>query len=149
MAQYQNRNHAGDSVFLGGGGDGTFTVGDRLKQADVPVETVMGVANGAITGAVLSTAISAAVTAGREGTQGLFANTMRNATGSHMAAVLGGTVAFAALTGLSRFSRARKHNEWSDRHYEFLRETKAGAGAQTHTQREELREQADPAGPHR
>jgi hypothetical protein len=137
-----NSQYGNNEVILGGGGgDGTFTVGDRLIEADVPVETMLGAANGAITGAFVSTAVSAAVTAGQHGSGNLFGNTMRNVTGSHLVGVLAGTAAFSALTALVRFSRARKHNEWSNKHYDFLRETKSVS----HVEREARREQ-EPGG---
>ena len=44
----------------------------------------------------------------------------KNITGAHLFPVLAGTAAFAALGGLVRYSRAKKHNEWSKEHYAFL-----------------------------
>ncbi|MBA4275070.1 MAG: hypothetical protein C0436_05385, partial [Alphaproteobacteria bacterium] len=105
-----NRNtpHAANSnMILGGGDTGTFVAGDRLKQVDTPVETLLGAANGAVSGAMVSTAVSAAVTLGKEGNQNLVQNIFRNVTGAHLLGVLGGTAAFAALGGIVRFSRAR------------------------------------------
>lgn len=104
------------------GDGGTFTEGERLIQADVPVETLLGVANGVVTGALVSTAISAAATMAQQGPESLLQNTMRNVFGNHRAFVLAGTAVVAAISGLLRFSRARKHNEWSENHYNFLRD---------------------------
>jgi hypothetical protein len=117
----------GGGMIMGGGESSGFSYvgGERLKQVDTPVETLLGAANGAVSGALVSGAVSLAVTAGKEGTHALLQKGMHNITGNHLLAVLAGTTALAGLGGLVRFSRARKHNEWSEKHYAFLEQQAA------------------------
>jgi len=124
------------------GGNGTFVSGEQLKQADVPVETLLGAANGALSGAIVSSAVSAAVTVASHNRalselgEPLGKMIIKNITSNHLIAVLSGTAAFAALGALVRHSRATKHNEWSERHYAYL-EQQAG---KSFTEREDAAE---------
>lgn len=104
-------------------GDGTITIAADLKPVDVPVETLLGVANGAVTGAMFTGAASAAVTVAKEGLShgSTLQNIFRNIIGSHLVGVACGTAAIAALSGVVRFSRARTHNQWREEHYDYLR----------------------------
>jgi hypothetical protein len=102
------------------GATDAYVDGVALKQSDVPVETMLGAFNGAITGALLSSAVSMGVTAAKHGREELLTNTLRNIGNGHLAGVLAGTASIAAMSALVRYSRASKHNEWVDRHYDFL-----------------------------
>ncbi len=121
---------------------GTITMANELKPADVPVETMLGVANGAVTGALLSSAVSGVVTLAKEGRHDLLQNTASNITGSHLVGVICGTAAVAALSGMVRFSRARTHNQWREEHYDFLR-----GEQQNHAEKIEAARDAAPAVP--
>lgn len=122
MATHQQRNPMNQPIVNNGG---TITLANDLVPVDVPVETITGVANGAVSGAIYSSLVSAAVTVGKgEGTklQGI----MRNITGGHLVGVICGIAAFAGLGGLTRFSKARTHNQWRQEHYDFLRNQNNG-----------------------
>lgn len=97
-----------------------YVDGAALRQDDVPVETMLGAFNGAITGGLLSSAVSMGITAAKHGREDLLTNTLRNIGNGHLAGVLAGTASIAAMSALVRYSRASKHNEWVERHYDFL-----------------------------
>lgn len=107
-------------------GDSTITIAAEMKPVDVPVETLLGVANGAVTGAMFAGGASAAVTVAKEGMRpgATLQNIFRNIIGSHLVGVACGTAAIAALSGIVRFSRARTHNQWREEHYAYLKEQK-------------------------
>ncbi len=139
MARNKMPQGSGKNMFVGGGDSSGFThvEGDLLKQVDVPVETLLGAANGAVTGGIASSIVSALVTLGKGAKEKGVA--FKNITGSHLVPVLAGTAAFAALGGLVRNARARKHNEWSDKHYAFL----AQDDAKSHAEKIEEKRNAD------
>lgn len=114
------------NMILGAGDNGTMVSGDRLMKADVPVEAMLGVANGVVTGAIVSAIGSAVITGAKAGTGNLLQNTFTNIVGAHKWGALATAAAIAGLSGLVRFSRARMHNQWSDTHYDFLREKSGG-----------------------
>jgi len=110
----------GSNVVMGGGENAGFAYvsGEQLKQVDTPVETLLGAANGAVTGAVVGGIGSALVTAANYGKDKQAI--VKNLTGKHMLPILGASTAMAGLGALVRYSRATKHNEWSERHYNFM-----------------------------
>jgi hypothetical protein len=75
-----------------------------------------------------------------EGKEGFLKTAAKNWTGKHGLAILGATTALGAIGGIVRYSRAVKHNEWSDRHYAFLEqqqaEKAAGFAAKTEAERD-------------
>ena len=126
-----NQTIGGNGRMILGGGESSgisYVGGERLKQLDVPIETLLGGANGAISGAALGAAGSAIVTLANRGKDiaGVAEETsalkpmLQNITGKHLLPVLGTAAAFGAMGALIRFSQARRHNEWSERHYNFL-----------------------------
>jgi hypothetical protein len=141
MRRRRAHTESENSGMLVNAGDGSFVAGERLKQVDVPVETLLGAANGAVSGAVVSGAISAAVTVAKDGSKNILQNAFRNITGTHLIAVLAGTAAMAALGALVRYSRASKHNEWSERHYAFMEEK--SRGPVSHSDRVDARRDAE------
>jgi len=137
MPRKQPQNSNGGMIL--NADSGTVVAGEQLKQVDTPVETLMGAANGAVSGALVSGAVSAAVTIGKEGHGDLLQKAFRNITGNHLVAVLAGTAAFAVLGGLVRYSRAKMHNQWSEKHYDYLENRKsAGFVDQLNQQNEEV-----------
>lgn len=97
-------------VVGGGGGNSSYLDATELKQVDVPTETVIGAANGALKGAVVSTVASALISALSKPK----GNIVENLKGSHLIPVVLGTVAFTALGAFVRNAHARMHNKWSD-----------------------------------
>lgn len=134
----------GNPMLMGGDNSGySYVSGEHLKQVSVPVETLIGTANAALSGAVISSGISAAITAGSEFSKGSAAREIprqifAKLTGTHLLGVLAGTGAIAMLGGLIRYSRAAKHNEWSDKYYELLSQEQTSQGA-SHAERVETR----------
>lgn len=124
-----------NSGMLLGGGEGAIShvEGMQLKQVDVPVETLLGFANGAVKGAMLGGVVSVfASIAQSEG--GLWMKqAMGNLTGRHLLPVLACTTALGGLGALVRYSRAAKHNEWSEKHYNYMMQSRAQSQAQTQT----------------
>ncbi len=127
----------GGNVIMGGGDSSgmAYVDAEMLKQVDVPVETLLGATNGAITGGILSAVVSGAVSFGKsKGGKGTFlkeaVKDITTAKGGHLIPVLIGTSVLTALGGIVRCSRAKKHNEWSDRHYAFLTQQQPAADTQ-------------------
>lgn len=122
VSRYNNAPTQNGNMLIGSGGDSAISHVDgmQLKQVDVPVETVLGVASGALHGGILGALGSAVVTIGKEGSYDILENTSRNLTKSHLLPVLAVTTAMGVMGGLVRWSRARKHNEWSEQHYQFM-----------------------------
>ncbi len=110
----------GSNVVMGGGDNAGFAYvsGEQLKQVDTPVETVLGAANGALMGAIVASVGSALVTAADHGKDKQAI--LKNLKGKHLLPILGASTAMAGFGALVRNSRAAKHNEWSERHYEFM-----------------------------
>ena len=121
----KNLNMETPIMFGAGGGQGagsSFVTGERLKEADTPVETLLGALNGTLMGGLISSGVSGLVTMANqpEGMKASSNKILKNITGKHLPAVLAGTAALAAVGGLVRYSRASKHNEWANKHYQFL-----------------------------
>lgn len=138
MSRNQPSN-TGSNVIVGAGGEGTYVSGEMLKQVDTPVETLLGGANGALSGAVIAAGFSALATYLYEDSKhGIGKTMLKNVTGSHKWPVIAFTTAVASLGALVRFSRARNHNEWSDRHYSFLEQQQ-----KSHAERVEATSKSD------
>ena len=132
-----------------GGGDGSYVSAEKLKQVDTPVETLVGVVNGVVTGGALSAGVSALVTAGGgQEPKELVKAITKNITHAHAWPIIGFTAIMGAMSGLVRFSRARMHNQWSDRHYDFLAQQQQ-AGFADRLQNESKAEQAPEKAPSR
>jgi len=130
MAQRNIPTQGGGNNMIMGGGDGSYVSGEMLKQVDTPIESLLGAANGALSGLVVSGAISGLVSFSKaEGKSGLLSSVAKNWTGSHKWPIIGATVALGALGGVVRYSRAVKHNEWSDKHYAFLEQQQSEKAA--------------------
>lgn len=122
----QNQN-----VLMGGGGGGNNSYLDatQLKELDVPMETVIGGANGAIKGAMLSGAASVVFSAltkgaGERGGDAI----MRNLKGPHQIPIAIAVVAFTTLGAYVRNTKARLHNKWADQQTAIMeQETKSFA----------------------
>ena len=100
----------GNVVVGGGGGNSSYLDAVQLKQVDVPTETVIGAANGAVKGAGLSLAASViiSVLSGQKG------DIVKNFKGPHLIPAILATVAFTAMGAFVRNAHARMHNKWSD-----------------------------------
>ena len=121
MINNHNNNQPGTNFAFGGYGSGVLVMGEQLREVNAPVEGMQGAVQGLVNGLTLGVAGSAAVT---------FANSDKfelkqvfaNAKSNHLGAILGAAAAMSALGAFFRYSNAEKHNEWSQKHYEFLRE---------------------------
>lgn len=111
-------------------GMGVHVMGEQLREVDAPIEGLVGAGRGAVNGAVLGVAASLARTyAATASTKDVFDKKLaiNNITSTHVGMIMGITAAFAALSGFIRYSRAAKHNEWSQKHYDFLNAKAASA----------------------
>ena len=136
MSQRIPQQQSGQGVLMGGGDNSGFAYvsGEQLRQVDTPIESLLGAASGAFVGSIGSSVLSAVVTMIDDGkniesiaknaSAGSIINeapsALRNITGKHLPYVLAGATAMAGLGAAVRYSRASKHNEWSNRHYSFL-----------------------------
>lgn len=117
------------SFFMGGGGGGnnSYLDASQLKELDVPMETVIGGANGAIQGLLMSAIASAAISAitNKPG-QKPGTTIVGNLKGGHLIPVAMGTVVFTALGAYVRNTKARLHNKWAEQQTSIMeQETKA------------------------
>ncbi|MEK6747319.1 MAG: hypothetical protein ABL867_01335 [Rickettsiales bacterium] len=107
-------------IMLGGDG-GVHVMGEQLREVDVPVETLVGASNGLIHGAGIGAAVSAAITfVETPHEENVGKNIIDKMKSSHLAPIVGAALAFSAISGFIRYSRASKQNEWSRKHYDFL-----------------------------
>jgi hypothetical protein len=124
-------------------GMGVHVMGEQLREVNAPIEGLVGAGRGAVNGAVLGVAASLARTYAASEGQGLNKKiAINNITSTHVGMIMGITAAFAALSGFIRYSRAAKHNEWSQKHYDFLNAkvaTAASDAPQGFAEREEGR----------
>jgi hypothetical protein len=128
------------NMIMGGDTSGmAYVDGEMLKEVSVPVETLLGAANGALTGAVISSVVSGAVTLSQKPARGEFLSTAFSnifKKDKHLIPVLIGASVLTAIGGIVRYSRAQKHNEWSERHYAFLEQQDKGHVEKIDDQRE-------------
>jgi|CXWL01.1.fsa_nt_gi hypothetical protein len=106
-------------IMLGGDGAGVQVMGEQLREVDAPIEALVGAANGMIHGAGLGAAASAAITFAESGELS-GRQIINNLKSAHLGPIIGAALAFSAISGFVRYSRASKHNEWSQKHYDFL-----------------------------
>ncbi len=145
---FGNRNsaqqpNAGGMVF-GGDGAGVHVMGEQLREVDTPIEALVGAANGIVHGAGIGAAVSAALTWAdtAHGEQVSGKQILNNIRSNHLGGIIGAALAFSAISGFVRYSRASKHNEWSQKHYDFLREQNSAEPAESpksFSEREETR----------
>ena len=106
-------------IMLGGDGAGVQVMGEQLREVDAPIEALVGASNGFVHGAGLGAAVSAALTFAEHG-HITGKNIIDKIKSDHLAPIVGAALAFSAISGFVRYSRASKHNEWSQKHYDFL-----------------------------
>lgn len=111
-------------IAFGGDGSGVMVMGEQLREVNAPVEGIVGAGHSAVQGLILSMIGSAAVTASKSSGRTSIPMIMEGAR-THMGVILGATAAASAIGGFVRYARAAKHNEWSQKHYDFLREQNA------------------------
>lgn len=118
IRRHELQQLGGGSIMMGGDG-GVHVMGEQLREVDAPIEALVGAGNGFIHGAGLGAAVSAAVTFAESGELS-GRQIINNIKSTHLGGVLGAALAFSAISGFVRYSRAAKHNEWSQKHYDFL-----------------------------
>ncbi len=139
-----NRNipqQAQPGIAFGGDGSGVMVMGEQLREVNAPVEGIVGAAHSAVQGLLLSMIGSAAVTASKSSGRTSIPMIMEGAR-THLGVILGVTAAASAIGGFVRYTRAAKHNEWSQKHYDFLREQNSqrqSEGSSSFSDREEGR----------
>jgi hypothetical protein len=130
---FNNFQQGGSPRMLGGSDSVSYVDGEMLKEVSAPVEALLGAANGAIGGGFVALVGSAAVSAlqhsgtalQRQNIASLGQKILENISGSHKFPMIASVAALGALGAVVRFSRAQKHNEWSERHYALLQQEAA------------------------
>lgn len=149
MFRKQPEQQASNVMFGGDGAAGVHVMGEQLREVDAPIEGMVGAGRGAINGAVVGGAVSAAVTMATSEGKTTFKEIMNKITSTHLGGVLGAVAAGAAISGFIRYSRAKKHNEWSQKHYDFMNQQAATTTTteqpKLFTDRENERKQTTPA----
>ncbi len=126
----QAGQQGGGGIILGGGDGGSIVMGDELRELDVPSQALNGALSGSIMGAGIGAGISALMTVSKDLSEGGqhvlqsgeygIGHALKNALGKHLGVVLGCTTVLAGVGAYTRYASAKKHNEWSERHYRFL-----------------------------
>ncbi|GEM_PF-3910127 len=119
-----SRNHSETptgGMFFGSDGAGVQVMGEQLREVDAPIEGLVGAAASGVSSAVIAGIGSSIVTiAHMPEEQELTSRALISGLKNHTAGIIATILAGATIGGLVRYSRAAKHNEWSQKHYDFM-----------------------------